>query len=646
MHKANYTGLFVVALFLFVSVSCLIQPRPSETLRDTENVQEPTETNIPTPTPPPPRLMTICMGQEPSSLFLYGDISVAARNLRQAIYDGPFDIIDYRESPVILESIPSLATGDVIFEPVTVQAGNLIVDGNGKLVNLEEGVTYQPAGCRDAGCALTYSGQEPVQIDQQVVQFTLLPNILWSDGAALTADDSLFSFEVARDLYPRTRPELIAYTALYRTLDDRTVEWRGVPGYKDPTYATNFFTPLPRHAWGELSAEDLLSAEISTRTPLGWGPYVIEEWIEGDHISLKRNSNYYRIAEGLPAFDKLVFRFVPNRDEAVAALLAGECDYLDETVRLESDHGRLGELAQAGKITLSVEVGSGWEHLDFGLAPIDPSIRPALFATKETRQAIATCIDRQRMANELQLVSSEAPDSYVPASHPLHNPDLKHYPFDPQTAGGLFDLAGWVDEDGDPATPRQSLGISGLPDGTPFSFTLLTSDDEERLRAAQIIQESLAQCGIQIQISPLDTETLLAPGPEGPIFGRNFDMAQFGWATSITPPCFLYTSSEIPGPYPQYPKGWGGANDSGYSNSGFDQACGVALSTLPDLSESQVAQYQAQAIFAEELPAIPLYLRATIVAARPDMCAFSVDPSSESDLWDLEHFDYGANCFK
>jgi peptide/nickel transport system substrate-binding protein len=646
MRKAFSDAFLVALLALFISLSCSIQSQLSTPTKVSEESPTPTETNISTPSLMPSRLMTICMGQEPSSLFLYGDISEAARNLRQAIYDGPFDIIDYQLSPVILESIPSLETGDVLFEPVTVQAGNLIVDGNGELVNLEEGVSYWPAGCSNSGCALTYSGQAPVQLDQQVVQFRLLPNILWSDGEPLTADDSIFSFEVARNLYPRARVELIAYTALYRAVDDHTVEWRGVPGYKDPTYATNFFTPLPGHAWGELSAEDLLSAEISTRTPLGWGPYVIEEWVEGDHISLKRNSNYFRIAEGLPAFDKLVFRFVPNRDEAIAALLAGECDYLDETVRLESSAAQLEELTQAGKIILGIETGSGWEHLDFSLTPVDPTIRPALFATRETRQAIATCIDRQSMVNELQFVSSEVPDSYVPASHPLHNPDLKHYKFDPQAAGELFDLAGWVDDDGDPTTPRQSLSVPGVPDGTPFSFTLLTSDDEERLRAAQIIQESLAQCGVQVQISSLETGTLLAPGPEGPIFGRNFDIAQFGWAASITPPCFLYTSAEIPGPYPQYPKGWGGANDSGYSNPDFDQACRVVLSTLPDLPESQAAHYQAQAIFAEDLPAIPLYLRAKIIAARPDVCALNVDPSAESDLWDLEHFDYGADCVK
>ena len=128
------------------------------------------------------------------------------------------------------------------------------------------------------------------------------------------------------------------------------------------------------------------------------------------------------------------------------------------------------------------------------------------------------------------------------------------------------------------------------------------------------------------------------------MFGRNFSMAQFAWITSLDPPCFLYTSSEIPGPYPDFPRGWGGANVSGYSNPEFDQACRQALFSLPDSPEHTEAQRQAQAIFAEDLPAIPLYTRSKLVVTRPDMCGVLVDPSSGSALWNLETFNYGKDC--
>ena len=58
----------------------------------------------------------------------------------------------------------------------------------------------------------------------------------------------------------------------------------------------------------------------------------------------------------------------------------------------------------------------------------------------------------------------------------------------------------WVDYDADPQTPLTSLGISGIPDGTPFEFTYLVPSDAERPAAAKIIQTGLAGCGIGVQL--------------------------------------------------------------------------------------------------------------------------------------------------
>jgi len=645
MHKLNLR-VFLPLVVVLLACSACNYPSPATP------PPEATAANAPEPspgmpaTPGPSRLLTICMGLEPGSLFLYGDESVTARGVRQAIYDGPYDVVGYKYLPVIMEKIPAAADGDVSITPVAVQAGSLFLDGNGKLVNLAEGNLYKPAGCKDSSCAVAYSGQDPVQMDQMTVRYKLRGGLQWSDGTPLTADDSRYSFEVASSLYPRAHPDVIAITQSYQALDDTTIEWKGVPGYQTAEIMENFFSPLPRHAWGNLKPEELLTADASSRRPMGWGPYTIDEWTAGDHISLSKNPNYFRKDEGLPFFDKLVYRFVPNRDEALAALLAGECDYLDETTGLESKNTQLQDLQKSGKVVVAYETGTAWEHIDFGIVPINAAAQPSLFQSKMTRQAIAMCIDRQGMADQLFFGQSAVPDSYVPSSHPLYNPDVKRYTFDPQAAGKLLDAAGWLDSDGNPSTPRVSKGVAGLADGTPLAFTFLTTNEEEKQSAAQLLKDSLAQCGIQVDVKSQPWEELFAPGPNGPVFGRIFAMTQFGWASSVEPPCFLYTTQEIPGPYPDYPKGWGGSNASGYSNPDFDKACRQALATLPDTPEHKAAHFQAQSIFAEDLPAIPLYLRLKLVAMRPDMCGVTLDPSADSALWNLEKFNYGEGCQK
>jgi len=174
--------------------------------------------------PAPERLLTICLGREPASLFYYDAASTAARDVLAAIYDGPVDIRDYGAHPVILQKLPSLLDGDARLQPVEVTAGDLIVDSSGNPVNLEDGVEFRPSGCTESSCAQSYSGDQPVSMDQLVLSFTLLPEIQWSDGTPVTSADSVYSYELARSLYPAAQPELIKRTASYRALDDYSVE--------------------------------------------------------------------------------------------------------------------------------------------------------------------------------------------------------------------------------------------------------------------------------------------------------------------------------------------------------------------------------------------------------------------------------------
>ncbi len=242
--------LWLLLVILLGLTACNAQPpvipNPTNPAVPTEDISTPT----PTATPEPPRFLSICLGQEPQSLFIYADQSLAARNVRAAIYDGPFDMLQFETQPVILEKTPRLADGDVLLETIEVRAGDWIVDKDGKLTALSEGVVYFPSGCAETACAQVYSGSEPVVMDHLVVRFRLKQGLLWSDGSPLTASDSQYSFRLASALYPRYRPDLINHTLSYQSLDDTNVEWRGVPGYRDPQYATNFFTPLPEHAWG------------------------------------------------------------------------------------------------------------------------------------------------------------------------------------------------------------------------------------------------------------------------------------------------------------------------------------------------------------------------------------------------------------
>lgn len=632
--KAPSTAPTVVPSF-----SAPSSPTFAPTLAGPESVSTPTL--VPTLEPPAERLLTVCLGREPESLFLYSVSSASAQSILQAVYDGPFDLQNFDYQPVILTKRPSLADGDLLVEPVPARPGNWIVDADGNLAVLAVGVKVRASGCQDANCALTYAGDQPVLMDQLVARFTLRPGITWSDGAPLTADDSLYSFEVAQALFSGGQFGRLDFTAAYKALDATTVEWRGVPGFLGAVVPHYFFSPLPRHAWGSTPPQDLAASE-GARLPLGWGAYVIDQWVPEDHITLRKNPAYFRATEGLPHFDRLVFRFMFDDAEALDALMAGECDVIDTSASANLDLAHLLDLQSAGKVALSFQSQAAWEIAAFGINSLGQG--PGLFQQKEVRQALAMCVDRQAMVDKLMFGQAQVPASYLPPSHPLADPNIRQYAYDPQAASALLQTAGWIDADGDPATPRVSQGVLGVTDGTPLEFSYLTAKDGEREAVAQILQISLAQCGAKVNLVFDEAVNYLSAGPEGPVFGRRFQMAQFAFPFTAEPACSLFQSQEIPGPFPEFPKGWGGMNAAGYRNEEFDQVCTRARTTLPGSAEYLQAQARAQTIFTEELPVLPLYTRFKVVINRPALCGLSVDSLAGNPLAWLEQFDADEGC--
>ncbi len=603
-----------------------------------EVVKEVTKEVVVTPTPPPsgPKTLVICQGQEPETLYIYGGSMLAASHVQEAIYDGPIDSRTYAFQPIILEKLPSIEDGDAVVKKVTVQAGDMVVDDNGDPVELEEGVMIRPAGCRSSDCAVEFTG-EPVEMDQMVVTFKLLDGIKWSDGEPLTADDSVYSFELASDPDTPSSKYTVDRTASYEAIDDLTTVWTGLPGYIDSTFFTNFWTPLPRHLWQDelgYSAADLLEAEESSRKPMGWGAFIITEWVAGDHITVEKNPLYFRADEGLPHLDKVIYRFVSDSNAAVAQLISGECDIADQTAHLDDQSELLLKLEQEGVVQPIFMTGTVWEHVDFGINPVESYDRPDFFEDVRMRRAIAYCLDRQSVVDTVLYGRSTVIHSYIPPEHPLYAGDrLMTYEYDPEKGKALLEEMGWIDEDGDGV--REAHGVEGIPDGTLLAFKWQSTNATLRVQYMQIFQQNLADCGIDLTLENLPAGEYFADGPDGPLFGRHFDLGSFAWLTGVEPPCELYLSELIP----SEENGWGGQNDPGFINEEYDAACKRAIQSLPGTEDYIEGHKEAQRIFSEQLPVVPLFLRLKLAAIRPEVTGFIMDPTANSEMWNIEAFD-------
>ena len=609
----------------------------------------PTSTHTPviaTPTPST-RSLNVCLGEEPTTLYPYGSLNAAARSVLSAIYDGPMDVVDYSYEPIILEKIPSLEDGDAQVTPVNVSAGSQVVDTNGDVVMLAAGTRVRPSGCRSDDCAIAYDGSSSLQMDQMVVTFTLLDGLMWSDGAPLTTSDSIYSFGLASSELTPGSKFLVDRTETYEAADELTIQWWGKPGFIDPEYYTNFWIPLPQHAWSEFPADQLLQVDVSSRLPLGWGPYIIDEWAPGERLHFVKNLNYFRAGNGLPAFDELTFLIFPDADAALSALLDGTCDLLDPSVRLDGQVGLLNQMQLDQQVDLVTARTMTMEWLGLGITPASydngfdvREDRPDLFGDKRTRQAIALCLDRQRVVDTVLFGLSQVPDSYLPDDHPLHNNNVQSYEFNPASGNEILEQVGWRDHDNDPATPRHAANVTNVPADTPLVLNYVTSSAAQRRQVAEILTESLAQCSIGLNVTYLNASDFYAQGPLGPLFGRRFDLAEYAMGVnSLEPQCSWFTTPQIPAEENR----WVGTNVSGYKNPVFDAACQKGLQSVSTDPEYAFHQ-EAQAIFAADLPSIPLYLRLRVAATRPDFCGFTLDPASSSALADIEAFEYGESC--
>ncbi|MCB8946256.1 MAG: hypothetical protein H6658_21125 [Ardenticatenaceae bacterium] len=603
-----------------------VEPTHTPTIEPTATpIPSPTATNTPTATPEPPKEITICMGQEPISLYLYGDESLAATAVRHALYENLTTSLSYQYQPQGLEKLPSLADGDAALNIVEVNRGDRVVTLGGNATELIEGVSV----INSDGQVVAYDGEAPIMMTQMSVDFTFKP-LVWADGTPVTAADSVYSFNLnANPITPGSKFK-IERTASYEALGDRQVRWTALPGYNDPEYFTNAWPPLPQHQLGSFTATQLITAEDAARHPLSNGPFVLEDWILGDHLTLIANPNYYRQAEGLPHIDRITVTFHPEGDAINAA-----CDIITQDAVTMQQASSL-----TNNLTPIYQTTEVFEHIAFGINSygdysdgVEDDSRPDWFDSVEMRRVLASCIDRQRMIDELTFGQGTLMNAYLPDNHPLFPTDAPTFTYDPAAANAALDALGYVDTDGDGI--RQDIST-----GLPFSITLGTDNSSPiRPQIIAIAQENLRACGLTVGTFSLPIAEWFADGNVGRLFGREFDLGEFAWRVGIRPSCHLWLTANIPGPEVEGYIGWRGVNVSGWSNEAFDTACNAALNALPGTPEFETNHRQAAHIFMEELPIIPLFAHAKSAAINPRILNFQLDVTQPSELWNVAELD-------
>ncbi|MDO9545391.1 MAG: ABC transporter substrate-binding protein, partial [Pelolinea sp.] len=550
--------------------------------------------------------------------------SQAAQEVLQAVYDGPIDILnDGQVEPIILKRMPSLTDGSAFLTPVSVFAGDEVVDTFGDLVSLQAGTRVFPSGCTSPSCAIAWDGVTELQVNQITATYELLDGLKWSDGQLISAPDSVYAFQVASDPAAPISKRVIDQTGSYTTVDDTTIEWVGKPGLVTDTFESYFWAPMPEHVWGKYSVDELLEAEEVNRNPLGWGAYVVEEWQPGAYIRLRKNPYYFRTDEGLPKTDFINFKFLQNANpETIRLSVGSECDIVSSTALDLQDMIYLSNTEPDPEFIIQKEGSSHVEMLAIGITPASYDDyyypygvdRPDIFGDERVRQALAYCIDRDAINNELLGGIADINNAlFASDNFLLSGLNMTMYAHDPAGGISLLEQVGWRDHDLNPDTPMTAANVANVPPGTVFEVELLLSESSLRADIAREISTGLANCGIKVNVTQLPASELYQPGPDGRIFGRQFDLALLSWQTDDRFNCEWFMTGEIP----KDANYWlgektGGANYYGFSDGTYDAACVASQQSGLDHGAALQADQQNIQLLNQRLPFITIYHQSKI----------------------------------
>jgi microcin C transport system substrate-binding protein len=172
--------------------------------------------------------------------------------------------------------------------------------------------------------------------DFSSVSYLLRAEAKWHDGAPVTPDDVIFSFEAFRQYSPQQAAYYRQVTGIERTGPREITFTFAGPGNRELPQIVGELTVLPRH-WWEGSDGKGKKRDIGTTTlepPLGSGPYRIKEFSPGRNVVYERVKEYWGTAVnaniGVNNFDELRYDYFRDTTVALEAFKAGVIDWRTE----------------------------------------------------------------------------------------------------------------------------------------------------------------------------------------------------------------------------------------------------------------------------------------------------------------------------
>ncbi|MBL0344971.1 peptide ABC transporter substrate-binding protein [Candidatus Villigracilis affinis] len=429
------------------------------------------------------------------------------------------------------------------------------------------------------------------------VTWKMREDVQWADGTPVTADDVIFTYESI--INPETGGWIpgIDYIDSVEKVDDHsfTISYNSIyPGYLTQ-FGGEQVVIWPAHYCD--ASQGFASWECA-RKPLSNGPFVLAEWVNGDHMTFVKNEKYFE--QGKPGINTVTIRIIPDQSVRKTMLINGDAD-LD----MWTNEQMVSDLQGEANVSVDPSPTNRWVmRIFFNLAAkgtTDPVATPhPILSDLRVRQAIRAAIDVDTISKEFFL--GYAKPAWTEFFRPPYVCDIPRPVFDLAAASALLDEAGWKDTDGDGV--RECRGCSTAEEGYVMEMEFITYAEygEPLELTQQYIAELLGKIGIKLNLTVVEGSVLWAASTDGGIEqSGNFDMDIWddGYA-GVDPTDYLWSYYSTDAAVPD-----AGYNYSRWSNEQFDTLLG-GVYTL-DEEQRKKDFCEMASILDAELPELLLF---------------------------------------
>ncbi|TVQ38900.1 MAG: ABC transporter substrate-binding protein [Geminicoccaceae bacterium] len=316
----------------------------------------------------------------------------------------------------------------------------------------------------------------------------------------------------------------------------------------------------------------------------GTGPYKLAQFTRGDRIVLEANPDYWGDA---PAFERVVLRPITSDGPRVAALLAGDVDFIENPPL--QDLPRLRDNPNT-EVVQGLSNRVIYLHMDQYLddTPGISGVDGNPLKDRRVREALSLAVNREAIVDRLMGGVAVAAGELLPPSMFGANPDAQPTPFDPDRARALLAEAGY---------PNGFRVVLGTPNDRYIN------DD----RIAQAIAQMWARIDIETEVDAMTASVFFSRR-------NNYDFSIYlaGWGSGTgemsSPLVSLVATRDAE-------RGMGGTNRGRYSNPEMDAVVIEALRTVDADARAALLQ-QASRMVMEDFGILPLHFEVTPWAFR------------------------------